>query len=118
MNAVGSEDSDVAVVKEEHVPGVAEDRGHVRGDEIFLIAEADDYGRAGTCRDNLIRFRFCDDRDREDPGQLLRGLAHSIFKRDALSAVEEMLLDQVRDNLGVRLRLEDMAVLFEPVLER
>ena len=54
MHAVGGEDRHVAVGQEEHVAGVAEDRGHVGGDEIFAFAEADDDGRAGARGDDLV----------------------------------------------------------------
>ena len=45
-NALRSEDGDIAIGEEEYVTGVIENRGNIAGDEIFVLAEADDGGRS------------------------------------------------------------------------
>ena len=37
-DAIGGEDGHISIGKEEHVTGVAEDRGHIGGDEVFAIS--------------------------------------------------------------------------------
>jgi hypothetical protein len=46
FDTTGREDSDVAVVEEEHVSRVAEDSGNVGGDEELAITQADYHWRA------------------------------------------------------------------------
>src|SRR5258708_10297603 len=46
MHAVGSDYRQVAIGQKENIAGVMQDRGYVRGHEIFVIAEADYNWRA------------------------------------------------------------------------
>ena len=60
-----------------------------------------------------MRIGARNDRKREDAGDFLHRGAHGIFQ-----AAFEMLLDQVRDDFGIGLGLEDVALVLKLVLER
>ena len=49
------EDGHIAIGQEEHVARVAEDGGDVGGDEVLVIADADDHRRAVARGDDLVR---------------------------------------------------------------
>ena len=53
-NAVLGEDGDVAVSEEENFASVLEKSGDIAGDKIFVIAEADDGGRADAGSNNFL----------------------------------------------------------------
>ena len=58
VHAVGRQNRHIAIGKEEHVPRVAENRGHVGGDEVLAIAQADHGRRARAGRHDLVRLRL------------------------------------------------------------
>ena len=60
----------VAVAEEEQVASVIQDGGHVAGDEVLVLAEADDRGRTVAPGDDLVGLVGGDDRDGEDAGEL------------------------------------------------
>ena len=82
--------------------------GHVGGHEVFVVAEADDHRRAGARGHDLVRIGAREHGQREDAGQLLDRVADGLFE-----IALEVLLDQVRDDLGVGFGLEDVAFGFE-----
>ena len=67
-HAVGREHRHVAIGEEEHVARVAEDGGHVGGDEVLALAEADHHRRPGARGDDLVRIGARDHGQREDAG--------------------------------------------------
>ncbi len=98
VDAFRRQNGHVAVGQEKHVARVAQDRGHVRGDEVLAIAETDDNGRTETRRHNLVRVAPGDHGQREYSRQLFHRAANRIFQVPV-----EILLDEVRDDLGIGL---------------
>ena len=103
----------VAIRQEKHVARVVQDGRHIGGDKIFTIAQSDDHRRAIAGGDDFIRVSACQHGQGEDAGQLLDGNSHRVFQVPL-----EVLLHQVGDDFGVRLRGEHVPLGFELVLER
>ena len=59
-HAVRRQYGHVAIGQEKHVARVTQDRGHVRGDEVLAIAQADHHRRAQTRGHDLVRIESCD----------------------------------------------------------
>src|ERR1035437_6328747 len=78
--AVGREDRHIAIGEEEHVLGVGEDGGDVAGDEVLVVADADDDGRAEARGDDLVRIGARDYGEGKDAGEFLDGSAHGFFQ--------------------------------------
>jgi hypothetical protein len=79
-HAVLRDDGQIAIGEKEKIAGVIEERGHVGGDKVFVLAEADDDGRSIARRDDLVRFVDRDHHQREDAGKFLDRLAHGFFE--------------------------------------
>ncbi len=109
----GGQDGEIAVAQEEHVLGVREYGRNVAGHEVFVVADADHDGRAIARRHDLVGVLPGDHDQREDAGQLLDGDAHGLFE-----VALEVLLDQVGDDFGVGLGLEDVAFHLQLFFER
>src|ERR1035437_5709833 len=110
--AFGRENRHIAIGQEEHILGVGEDGGDVAGDEVLVVADADDDGRAVARGDDLIRIGARDHGEGKDAGEFLDGGAHGLFQ-----VAFKMLLHQVGDDFGVGLGLEDVAFVLELLLE-
>ncbi len=119
-HALGSEHREVAIAEEEQVAGVIENRGHVAGHKILVLAQPDHRRRAIARRNDLVGFRAADHREGEDSVQPLHRHAHGFFQRDLLVRIfqDEVLLDQVRDDLGIGLGLVGVAFFAQLLLQR
>ena len=120
LHARGRDHGQVAVGQEEQVARVIEDRRHVGGDEVLVLAQADDRRRAIARGHDLVGLIHGNHRQREDARQLLHRPADGFFQRyrPAVAGGEVMLLDQVGDDLGVGLGGELVPFFDEPLLER
>ena len=67
-----------------------EERGHVGGDEIFVLAEADDDGRSITRGDDLVRFVDRDHHQREDAGEFFHRFTHRFLQLQSRSLLLSM----------------------------
>ena len=72
----------VAVGQKENVARVMQNRRHVRGDEVFVIAQADHRRRTVARRHNLVGIVGGNHRQREYARELLDRLADGLFQRD------------------------------------
>ena len=81
LHAFGGEHGKIAIGEKEKIAGVIENRGHVAGDKVFVLAEADYHRRAVARRDDLVRFVGRNHRQREHSGEFLDRLAHGFFQR-------------------------------------
>ena len=88
-------------------------RGNIGRHEVFAVAQAHHYRRPGPRGHNLIRVFAGNYAQREHAGQLPHGVAHGI-----LQIAVVVLLDQMRDDLGVGLGDELVAFLHQLMLER
>src|ERR1700730_19102271 len=113
-DALGREDGNVTVGEEENLPGVLEKGGNVAGDEIFALAQADDGRRAEARSDDFLWFSRREKDQRVDSAELLQRLADGFFQADATLRI---LLDEVRDDLGVGFGDELMAFALEPLFQ-
>ena len=94
------------VVEEDDVAGVREDGRHVGGDEVLAVAEADDDRRAVADGDELVRVVGREQHEREQPAHAGSSPPHRALE----AVVLPLLLDQVRDDLGVGLGLRTCAL--------
>ena len=70
----------IAIGEKEKIAGVIEERGHIAGDKVFILAEADD-GRWTIARgDDLVRIVNRDHYQREHAGEFLHRFAHGFFE--------------------------------------
>src|SRR5207253_9968458 len=76
------------------------------------VADADDQWTLETRADEFVRVVAMDDDEREVAVELAIGAPNRL---DEISGV--VAFDEVRDDLGVRLRAEDMAVSLQRALE-
>ena len=106
MDAVLGQHGHIAIRQEDHVASVAEDGGHVGGDKVFAVAQADHHRRPGARGHDLVRVLARDHAEREHTGQLAHGVAHRVFE---IAVV--IFLHQVRDHLGVGFGDEGVAFL-------
>src|SRR5579883_2269134 len=105
LHALGCDHGQVAVGEEEQVAGVEEDGGYVGSDEVLVLAEADDRGRAIAGGDDLVGIVDGDHAEREYTGKFLDRLADGFFEQGTVSVagLEEVFLDEVGDDFGVGL---------------
>ena len=64
-----------------------QDCGHIGGDKVFLVAQADDRRRPIARGNDLVRFVDGDDGEREDTGKFLYGFADCFLKIGTVSVV-------------------------------
>ena len=104
-HAMLGDDGDLAVIEEEEVARVVEERGDVTGYEVFVFAEADDDGRAVAGGYDLARLIGGDDDERKNSRQLFHRFSYGLFqvRAMAVAGVEVIFLDQVGDDFGIRL---------------
>jgi hypothetical protein len=103
-HAAGRDGGDLAVVQENHLPGVGEDRGDVGGHELAALAEPDHQRWPLAGGDDLLRVVGRDHGDRVDAFDLADRAPHG-----RLEVAVEVLGDQVDDRLGIGLGDERMA---------
>ena len=100
-HAVGGDPRDVTVVGELDATCLGEERREIGGEEVLAFTEPDDERRLVAHADELARMVAMDDDEGEVALETLVGDSDS-FDEIALIGV----LDQVRDDFGVRLRAE------------
>ena len=112
MHAIGGQDRQIAVGQEEHIAGVAENRGDIRCHEVLVIPEADHDGRAIARRHDLVRIGARNHGQREHAGELFDRRAHGLFEIRL-----EVLLDEVGHDLGIGFGSKNVAFRFQLVLQ-
>ena len=85
LHALRGDDGEVAIGKEEQIAGVIKNGGDIGGDEVFVLAQADDGGRAVAGGDDLVGLIHRDHGQREYAGQIAHRLAHGFFQRGAVA---------------------------------
>ena len=103
---------DVPLVEEDDPAGVAEHRGHVRGEQVLALAEAHDEGHVVTRPDEPVRLAPVEHRHGIGAVGLAQGGPHGIG-----DVAGVRLLDQMGEHLRVGLRAEAVAARGEPVPE-
>ncbi len=98
---------DVAFVEVDHAPRGREHRRHVGGDEVLAFAQADEQRTADAGADEDVGRVERDDRDGVRADKLAHGTLHGLEQTAARGV---MAVHEVRDDLGIGLRLEDVAV--------
>ena len=115
-DALPGHDGHLAVLENQDVAGVRQDGGHVRRHVVLAVAEPDHHAAgAGLRRDEGAGLPVREHADRVRATDLLEREAHRLGKTARLGPV---LLDQVRQYLGVGLRLEQVTFGLEPGLDR
>ena len=122
---VGGDDGQFVIGQVDDLVGVADQRRGVAGDEVFAFANADHQRAAEPGGDDALR----DNRGRGSPGhrclelgerpqdgrgELLMFLSNGLRSRIDHSFFE-VLVDQMGDDFGVGRRLEDVALVLEPL---
>ena len=103
---------DVAVLEEDDLVGVGQDRRDVRGQEALAVAEADDERHVLAGADQPVALARVHDRDRVGALELPERVPDGVGEVALVG-----LLDQVGDGLGVGLRGQAMAARLEPVAQ-
>ena len=107
------DDRHLLVAEEHHVAGVAEDRRDVRGDEELAVAEADDDRRSVADGDDLLGIVGRNQHEREQAAHQQQRAAHGVLE----AVVLHLALDEVRDDFGVRLGDELVALALQLLLQ-
>ena len=105
--AVAGQDGDLLIAQEDDVACIREDGGDVRGHEELPVAQSDDHRRAVAHGDDLERVV-----DRQHRPARRGPCSRPIARRTAPSSpsASPFALDQVRDDLGVGLGDEGVAL--------
>ena len=110
------DDRDVPVLQHHHVAGVGEDGRDVGGEEGLVLAEPHHHAaRAELGRDQPVGHAPVEDDHRVGAAQLAERAADRLVEP---RGVLEMPLHQVGDDLGVGLRLEDVPLGLQALLDR
>src|SRR5581483_8618073 len=112
LDAVGVEVDDHAVARVLNAPRLREERREIRREKVLAVAEPDDEGCLVADGNEALRLVVVDDDEREAPPEARVRSPHGF---DQVTVVQR--LEQVRDDLGVRLGAEDMARLLELALQ-
>ena len=113
LDARTRDDRHLLVAEKHHVARVAQNRGNVGGDEELVLAEPDDDRRPVADRDDLLRVLDGDEHNGEHSAHDLQRAAHRLLE----AVVAHLALDQMRDDLGVGLGLELVALPLKLLLQ-
>ena len=114
VHAVGGEDGDLSVVHVHHIPGVLDDGRHVGGDEVAVLAVADDEGAVLPGGDESVGIVRADDAEGVGPLDPPQAAAHGLQHVVAFVVVE---LQQLGHHLRVRVGGEVDALAHEVLLD-
>ena len=103
---------DVAVLEEDDLVGVGEDRRHVRGEEALPVAQTDDERHVLAGADQPVALADVHDHDRVGALELPQGVADGVGEVALVG-----LLDEVGDRLGVGLGGQRVAARLEAVAQ-
>ncbi len=109
-NRLAADFGDVALLEKQEPPRHGQQRGDVRGDEILVDAEADDDRTARAREHDAVGVALADDRERIGALQFGDGLAYGA---EQVVRVHEVMVNAVRDDLGVGLGAEAVAQILE-----
>ena len=122
---VGLEHGHLVVVEIDDLRGVLDDRGGVGGDDVFVLAHADDQRRALAGDDERVGLVLADDRDAVGAFDFVQRRLHRALKQRRAGGMSFLRLqfgveiaDQHREHFGVGLAGERVALFVEELLER
>ena len=95
---------DVALFEVHDPPRVGQDRGHVRGQERLAVADAHDERHVHPRTDEPLGLAAMEDHERVGADRAAQGLPHGLGHVPVIG-----LLDEMGDDLGVRLGVESVA---------
>jgi hypothetical protein len=95
---VGGDLGKLAVFEDDRAARVLENRGNIRRDEVLAVAQPQHQRRRGLGCHQLVGLGFRQHDDRKRTAQPQDGLAHGLGQA---ATAFELLLDQMRDKLGV-----------------
>ena len=103
LHAVGGDHGEVAIGEKENIARVIENRRHIGGDKVFVVAQADHQRRAVARGHDLVGLVDGNDGHGEDSGEFFHRPADCFFERRAVAVAsfEKMFLDQVRDDFSI-----------------
>ena len=96
--ALPPQHGDFLILQDNHIPGVGQDGGNIRGQIHFALAHADHQRPAQTHAINGVRLVFADHRQGVAALHAAHGLLHGLEHIALIQAVQ-----QVRHHLGIRL---------------
>jgi len=96
--AVGGDLGKLAVFEDDRAARMLENRGNIRRDKVLAVAQPQHQRRRGLGCDQLVGLGFRQHDDRKRTAQAQDGLAHGLGQA---AAAFELLLDQMRDKLGI-----------------
>ena len=106
---------DVAFLQEHEAPGHGQQCRHIGSDEIFIDAEADNHRAARAREHDALGIGLRNGRERVRAVQFRNGFAHRLVQPGRF---RQMMVNAVRDDLGVGLRTEGVAEFGETGAQR
>lgn len=105
-HAIAAQFGGIAFFEEDHLACGLHDRRDIGGDEVLALAYPDQQRAAHARADEAFRFGLAHHRQRIGTGQFLDGV---LQRGEQVAGAAQMVMDQMRDDLGVGLRLEGVA---------
>ncbi len=104
----------LAIFEVKHAPCMLEDRRHVGGNKILALAQPDNNWRCGLCGQQATAIIVGKDHDRKGAFEFAHSRPSGLHE---LHSLIHMMVDQLRDDFGVGLRMEGPATLLESLLQ-
>lgn len=105
-HAIAAQFCGIAFFEEDHLAGGLHDRRHIGGDEVLALAYADQQRAAHPRANEAFRLGLAHHRQRVGAGEFLDG---ALQRGEQVAGAAQMVMDQMRDDFGVGLRLEGVA---------
>ena len=115
LDVVLCHDRHIALFEIHDVPGMREHGHDVRGDVGRLFRSPDNQRTPRSRRDQTLRFFFTDHREGVAAADFPRSGTHGIGE---IQSALQMLVDEMSDNLGIRLGLKGVALFLQLLFER
>lgn len=106
-DAAGGDHRQLPVIHVHHVPGIGEQRRHIRGDEVLALTIAQQQRRVLPDGDEPVRCVAADDAQRVSA---LHYGEHIVYRLKEVAAGDVAVLQQLGHHLRIRLGAEDVAL--------
>ncbi len=115
LDRLATQLGDIAFFQEHEAARDGQQRGNVRGDEVFIDAETDGDGTPLARHHDAFRIRLADHRQGIGALQFGHGLAN---RRIQIRRPAQVMMNPVRDDLGIGFRGKEISQRFEPRTQR
>lgn len=105
-HAIAAQFGGVALFQKDHLPGGLHDRRDIGGNEVFALAHADQQWAAHARADEALLLGLAHHRQRVGASEFLH---RALQRAEEIARIGQMVMDQMRNDFGVGLRLEGVA---------